>query len=61
MFSLLIYQQPPHKFCDTECSARIQSDELILDRKKEERDEGKETGKGGKKEGSWYAGGKLVD
>lgn len=36
MFSLLIYQQLPHKFCGTGCSLRIHIDGLILDGKKEE-------------------------
>lgn len=50
MFSLLIYQQPPHKSCGTECSVRIHSDGLILDRKKEEREKGRKGRKQGREE-----------
>lgn len=66
MFSLLIYQQPPHKFCGTECSLGIHSNGLILGGKKKAREKGRkgqgkeERKKGGKKEGNKYAGGKLV-
>lgn len=60
MFSSLIYQQPPHKFCGTECSLGIHSDGLILGGKKKEGEREEGTRKGGKKEESRYAGGKLV-